>query len=609
MSLIDELTKLQSEKNLILQNYKYALEKLLSINSDLDNKIAEIIAKFPISDESNIDKEVNDIFLVSDIWNKGITGKNIKVAVIDSNFININNILTFKQIYNPSGRITETYGHGTAVASLIGSKTVGIAPDVELYGCVAEGDLSPEQMSNINKCLRWCIDNEMDIINISQGYHDVYMDSSYNDAKTQLLNLCTEAYNKNIPIVCSAGNDGHMVDYDISIPAAYSNTISIGSVNKNYAWSSFSSTGKSLDFVTFGENVSVVNNDAKTAKDSGTSFAAPIATGIIALIKQQNPKISVKNIYNALLETCTDLGALNKDIFFGNGFIKPIILSEKYLNFENNFLKRNLNITALHSIGIKGNGVKIAIIGYGCCKLDDLNVYKYVNLTTDGASDWISAQSPIGDICTSLIASKTLGIAPESEIYVLRNRNENGWYLNSDVGKDVTWCLNNNIDIIFTDVFINSTNLKKLSDKGIICVMPSLNNQNTSGVQSGQYTNDENAITVSYITPENEYITTPNSQVPFQGEGVDCVAYGYGFEYLNNLGETKELTSSEFSAAYWRSIFAAYEVIGVLALLRQQNPELTNAKKVREILPTICDNLDSSKNNKTGYGLIKATIL
>ena len=55
--------------------------------------------------------------------------------------------------------------------------------------------------------------------------------------------------------------------------------------------------------------------------------------------------------------------------------------------------------------------------------------------------------------------------------------------------------------------------------------------------------------------------------------------------------------------------YAAAQICGILALLKQQNPNLKTAQDVRAILPKICEPIYGGKNNKTGYGLLKAKIL
>ena len=51
------------------------------------------------------------------------------------------------------------------------------------------------------------------------------------------------------------------------------------------------------------------------------------------------------------------------------------------------------------------------------------------------------------------------------------------------------------------------------------------------------------------------------------------------------------------------------QVMGICALLKQQNPNLKTAYDIRSLLSELCEPLYGGKNNKTGYGLLKAKIL
>ncbi|ETI90263.1 S8 family serine peptidase [Clostridium butyricum] len=606
MSLKQEIQILQNQQKDNIDALKKVFSDIILIDETISSKINSLLnSSFDSDSKSNI----FDLLEVTSLYNKQINGQGIKVAVIDSNFKSIPGKLQYKNLYNPKGIVTESYGHGTKVCSLISGLDIGIAKGVELYACVTENKLSVEQMCTINTCMRWCIDNNMDIINLSLGYSDVLTDETYENAKKELISLCDEAYKKGIIIVCAAGNNGYIKDTNtISFPAYLDTTISIGSVNSQLDLSVFSSTGPSLDFVTLGENIDVYDESGGTIQESGTSLAAPIASSIIALLKQQCKTLSKDDIVNILKNNVYDMGILGKDIYFGYGFMKACTVPDEYLkDTETNFLYKNLNISSLHKIGIKGKGIKIAIIGYGCNQLEDLNIYKYINLTNDGESNWISAQNPVGDICTSLIASKTLGIAPESEVYILRNRLSNGILLTKIQSAALEWCLTNNVDIVFTDINTTPETLQKLSDKGVICVMPCYSNNYVPDSNKA----DKNALKVTYITPDNKFISQSSNKnyVPYQSEYVDCAAYGFGFEYRNSSGGISTNSQSEYPAAIWKTMFASYEVMGILALLKQQKPELNTAIKIREILSTLCNNLGNEKNNETGYGLLQGKIL
>lgn len=275
---------------------------------------------------------------VYEFWRKGIDGTGVVVAVIDDG-VNANHPALLKCpdktqkvlgqfTYVSGGRIpNQTAEHGTAVAGLISGWSDqgyrGMAPNSKIYSFNVfdtEGGADP---NDIVTAVHKAIDLGCNLINMSLGSPE---------SATRLLNVVKRAYNNNIPCICSAGNSGpNTVEY----PAAYPESISVGSVGYNYSTglitqSSFSSTNSQVDCCAVGENVMIADaSNGKYTLGSGTSFSAPIVTGFVALLrhyllnKQTNIKttLTVDVIKNALYANTLDLFALGRDNQSGVGFV------------------------------------------------------------------------------------------------------------------------------------------------------------------------------------------------------------------------------------------------------------------------------------------------
>lgn len=273
-------------------------------------------------------------------WRNGIFGNKIKVAVIDTgiNLIddlpNIAGRISFvrdlpetviKESDNVDrGGIREN-GHGTSVAAVIGAKVggylkdnktsdvIGVAPNVQLYSLKYADGTTSGTTTEIVKSIDWAIANKMDIINISSG---LYIDVP------ALRNAVQKAYNAGILIVASAGNDGN--HRNVTYPARYSQVIAVSAISAKQKISYFSNTGSSMNLTAPGEAVPTVNKDGKLIYASGTSYAAPHVTGILALLKQQYPFLSAKELRAKLDETATaiDLGIAGVDNLYGKGLVQ-----------------------------------------------------------------------------------------------------------------------------------------------------------------------------------------------------------------------------------------------------------------------------------------------
>lgn len=265
------------------------------------------------------------------LWNRDVTGKGIKVAVIDSGVGPRQGIKVKESVTFIKGTSNDINGHGTSVASIIngledfGFETgiYGVAYDCELYSLkIVQG----EELENDEKiifpmieAINWCIENKINIANMSIGVKKQFISNKL----YQLLNEAIQkAIKAGIVIVCASGNTGKEID---EVPALIDGVMVIGSINKQDQRSPFSSFGSKLDFIAPGEQVETmsINNSIKTV--NGTSFSTPQVTGLIALILSQNPLLTPKEVRDILIRYVRDIQPPGYDIYTGYGTVKAPI--------------------------------------------------------------------------------------------------------------------------------------------------------------------------------------------------------------------------------------------------------------------------------------------
>ena len=190
------------------------------------------------------------------------------------------------------------------------------------------------------------------------------------------------------------------------------------------------------------------------------------------------------------------------------------------------------------------------------------------------------------------------------------NRQKGGIITWNDAQKAIQWCIDNKMDIInFSYTNVNSEITKNLLQKcydNNIIVIANVCDKLTGPtfIQKSEYT-----LTVSYVTDKKEFVEGDKEKSPLKGSFVDCVSYGYGVKCINHQDAQFIYGIEEAPVAQYYCNFAMAQVMGICALLKQQNPNLKTAQDIRAILPNICEPLYGGKNNKTGYGLLKAKIL
>ncbi len=140
-------------------------------------------------------------------------------------------------------------------------------------------------------------------MSLGSGYHDKHCDTV-----SALTGPIEQLRAKNIPTIVAAGNEGFFDG--IAEPACISQAISVAALGRDQQLDvSYSNVASLVTFAAPGTNIdSTVFAGAISAK-SGTSMAAPHVAAAFALLRQQNPKMTVKQMQERLLQanvTVTD---------------------------------------------------------------------------------------------------------------------------------------------------------------------------------------------------------------------------------------------------------------------------------------------------------------
>lgn len=204
-------------------------------------------------------------------------------------------------------------GHGTPVAGIINALInnqigiAGVAPGVRVMNLRAGTAAGYLEIDDVAEAIVYAVDNGCKIINMSFG------DVVYSHLLREAI-----AYgaNKGVLFVASAGNSGNQV---LHYPAAYDQTIAVGATDSTGRLASFSNYGSKIDLVAPGVNILSLSTFMEYGAFSGTSFSAPMVSGILALLWSEQESASALQITSQLLAGCSDVGAPGWDIYYGHG--------------------------------------------------------------------------------------------------------------------------------------------------------------------------------------------------------------------------------------------------------------------------------------------------
>ena len=274
-------------------------------------------------------------------WNTS-RGEGVTVAVIDTGVngevAELKGAVTggtdVSGLGSPDGQtpVGEDPNHGTMVASLLagrgtgnGNGVIGIAPEADIItASVAFGQDTGATVSNddqIAEAVKWAVDSGADVINMSLTRNTRDWPESWDDAFTY-------AFDHDVVVVAAAGNRGSGTS-EVGAPATIPGVLTVAGVDrdKNASFDA-SSQGITISVAAPSEDLVGVQPDGRVAIWSGTSGAAPLVSGLAALVRSEYPELDAADVIQRVTQTADPNGHEVPSPLYGFGLIDPVAAME-----------------------------------------------------------------------------------------------------------------------------------------------------------------------------------------------------------------------------------------------------------------------------------------
>ena len=292
------------------------------------------------------------------MWDKGITGSGIDVAIIDSGIAPVEGLSAPGKIVNGPDlsfesqdqdvRYLDTNGHGTHLGGIIAGRDssipagkesketkgfLGIAPGARVVSVKVAPASGATDVSQVIAAIDWIVQHRrrdglnIRVLNLAFGTDGVQ------DYRLDPLTYAAEvAWRKGIVVVVSAGNRG-FGSAQMNNPAYDPYVIAVGASDTNGTypvkddvvpvWSSRGDGTRNPDVVAPGKSVVSLRSPGSDAelthpeghvedrymRASGTSQAAAMVSGAAALLLQERPALTPDDVKSLLMTTAAPMPA------------------------------------------------------------------------------------------------------------------------------------------------------------------------------------------------------------------------------------------------------------------------------------------------------------
>lgn len=243
-------------------------------------------------------------------------GSGVTIAILDSGIDTrhpdlIDHIVAGYNFVDGNTNVEDVHSHGTKTA---GAAAASLNNGIGVASVAGQVKIMPIRVANSSLYATWSAIASGITYAADRGVRVASVSFNGAAGSASVLSAADYMRSKGGLVFISAGNS--------NVDPGYANTSSaviVAATTSSDTKASFSNFGDHIHLSAPGEGIYTTTWGQSYTSISGTSFSAPIAAGVAALVMSANPALTATQVENILFSTAVDLGTTGRDIYFGHG--------------------------------------------------------------------------------------------------------------------------------------------------------------------------------------------------------------------------------------------------------------------------------------------------